>query len=177
MIGHSLGGKVAMNLALNTLCPLKKLVVIDISPRYYNLCQEHLHILSAMASVNFDNIRARSDVDSLLSQTVTNERIRLFIMKNLYRINDKRFGWRLNLSAISDNIDHIAAGIQSTNTFGKPTLFIKGLLSDYITEKDIGLILRYFPSATIATVPKASHWVHVDAPNELYSILYDFLGN
>jgi pimeloyl-ACP methyl ester carboxylesterase len=177
VIGHSLGGKVAMNLALNTLCPLKKLVVIDISPRYYNLRQEHLNIISAMASVNFGNIRARSDVDNLLSQTVTNERIRLFIMKNLYRINDKRFGWRLNLSAIRDNIDNIAAGIQSTNTFKQPTLFVRGILSEYITDQDFGLIYKYFPSATIATIPHTSHWVHVDAPDELYSILYNFLGN
>ncbi|MCD4745887.1 MAG: alpha/beta fold hydrolase [Bacteroidales bacterium] len=175
IIGHSMGGKVAMNLALSYPELLEKLIIIDINLRQYTLLKTHTDIIKTMLSVNFENIKFRIEVDEFLSETIDSFWIRQLILKNLYRINKNKFAWRINLEAISNNYKEILKGINSGKKFKKPALFIRGGVSDYITNEDFNLIYKNFPCAEIHTIKSASHWVHVDAPDELYKIFSEFL--
>ncbi|MCK4676848.1 MAG: alpha/beta fold hydrolase [Bacteroidales bacterium] len=174
LIGHSMGGKVAMNFVLDVALPVKKLVVIDISTRGYLSRQTHIEIIHAMQSVDFDKITKRSEVETELAP-IKSSRLRQFILKNLYRVNDRRFGWRINLEAIFENLDLISEGIETDKTYDYPTLFIKGEASDYIQEDDSDLILNIFPQAVVKTIDGATHWLHADKPDDLCLLLSDFL--
>lgn len=176
IIGHSMGGKVAMNFAIEHPYMVQKLVVIDISPRVYSTRSAHEDIISAMESVNFDEVDYRQDVEEKLKLQINSERIRWFILKNLYRMNRGRLAWRINIRNIAANIDQIANGIVFDGAYVGPTMFVRGSESDYITEKDEELILKYFPNAFIETIYGAAHWVHADAPDELCSLLSSFFG-
>lgn len=175
LIGHSMGGKVAMNFALDNPARVEKLIVVDISLREYSARQEHMDIIHAMMSVNFDEINSREDVETIVSRSVKSERIRLFIMKNLYRIGQKRFAWRMNVPAIYENVENVFIGVESSYTYDKPALFIKGGASDYILESDFDAIRQRFPAAQFQTIEGASHWVHADKPDALCEVLSGFL--
>lgn len=176
IIGHSMGGKVAMNFALDNPAKVDKLIVVDISLRHYSARQEHMEIVRAMLSVNFDHVTSRNEVEELISASVKSPRIRMFIMKNLYRIGKNRLSWRLNVKDIYENIENVFEGISSPYTFEKPALFVKGGNSDYIIEEDIDSILKNFPLAQFKTIEGASHWVHADKPDELCAIFSEFLN-
>lgn len=175
LIGHSMGGKVAMSFALDTGIKINKLVVVDISPGAYTPKQIHIEIIRAMQSVDFDAARKRQDVNKMLSEYIDSPRIRQFIMKNLYRISSERFGWRLNLNALSANLEEISGAIESDNNFPDPVLFVKGGNSDYIKNEDEEYIYKLFPNAMIRTIEGATHWVHADKGDELCRLLSEFL--
>ncbi len=176
IIGHSMGGKVAMQFTLDNPDVVSKLIVVDISPVKYPDRDAHFTIISAMMSINFDGIHSRQEVDDLLKSRISEDSTRQFIMKSLYRKTKNTFDWRLNLSAINNNMDYIFSGIESNGIFDKPVLFIKGGLSDYIQDNHIPQIKQFFPNAKIITIEKAGHWVHADAPQEVCEIFSDFLG-
>lgn len=175
IIGHSMGGKVAMQFALEYPDMLKKLVAIDISPVKYPTRDSQSDILTAMMSVNFDAVHSRKEIDDLLKDSIPDDGTRLFIMKNLHRRAGNTYDWRPNISAINNNMDHMFAGIESNSQFNKPVLFIKAGKSDYITEDHYHLIKKYFPLSKIVTVENSGHWVHVDAPGEVSRILREFI--
>lgn len=176
IIGHSMGGKVAMNFALEHPYMVQKLVVIDISPRAYNTRSVHEDIIAAMESVDFDEADYRQDVEDQLKAHIKSQRIRWFILKNLYRLNRGRLTWRINIGAIAANMENIAAGMVFDGAFPGQTMFVRGSDSDYITQDDEELILKYFPNAFIETIEGAGHWLHADAPDELCSLLSSFFG-
>jgi esterase len=176
IIGHSMGGKVAMNFALEHPYMVQKLVVVDISPRAYNTRSVHEDIIAAMQSVNFDEVDYRQDVDEKLKVHVKSQRIRWFILKNLHRLNRGRLAWRINIDAIAANMENIAAGMVYEGAYPGPVMFVRGSESDYIKEEDEELILKYFPNATIETIEGAAHWIHADAPDELCDLLSSFFG-
>lgn len=175
LIGHSMGGKVAMNFALDYPAKVDKLIVVDISLREYPARQEHMEIIHAMMAVDFDQVQSREDVETIVAKSVTSERVRLFIMKNLYRIGQKRLAWRMNIKSIYDNIENVFLGVESPYVFEKPALFIKGGASNYILEEDYAPIKEKFPAARFQTIQGASHWVHADKPDELCEALSVFL--
>jgi pimeloyl-ACP methyl ester carboxylesterase len=176
LIGHSMGGKVAMNFALDHPNLLNQLVVIDISPRRYPARSVHSDIINAMLSVNLQQVTSRSQVEALLQNALPDIRIRQFILKNLYYRAPHKPAWRPNLEAIHNNLELIFDEIQRGRTFTKPSLFIRGGLSDYITPADESVIREMFPLAQIKTIPSATHWVHADAPMELCRLLSASLG-
>lgn len=176
LIGHSMGGKVAMNFALDHPELLAQLVVIDISPRRYPARSVHSDIINAMLSVNLEQVSSRSQVEVLLQKALPDVRIRQFILKNLYYRAPGKPAWRPNLEAIQNNLEFIFDGIPPGRTFLKPSLFVRGGLSDYITPQDESLIREMFPLAQIKTIPSATHWVHADAPKELCRLLSASLG-
>lgn len=176
IIGHSMGGKVAMNFAVEHPYMVQKLVVIDISPRAYATRSIHEDIITVMLSVNFDEADYRQDVEEQLKPYIADQRIRWFILKNLYRMNRGRLGWRVNISAISANMDQVAAGMIFEGAFPGSTMFVRGSESNYITEADEEIIQKYFPNSFIETIEGAGHWVHADAPDELCRLLSSFLG-
>lgn len=177
LIGHSMGGKLAMNFCMEYPGMVSKLIIIDIPPREFPARQSHIQVLNAMQNMDFDKVSSRSDVEEALATTITSQSLRLFIMKNLYRVNKDRFAWRLNVEAITSNIDNVMEGVPKLQEYIKPALFVRGALSDYILDEDKESILSYFPQAKFADIPEAGHWVHADNPDDLCKVFNTFLGS
>lgn len=174
IMGHSMGGKVAMNYALKHPTHITKLIVVDIAPKAYP--PHHDEIIDALKSVDLSTVTSRGDVDAQLAKTISQESVRLFLMKNLYRKEDNTFGWRMNLAAIDKNYENVAASVASDVPFKKSTLFIKGGRSRYILPEDVyGSIEHLFTLVEVETIPNAGHWVHAEAPNEVYGLVTRFL--
>ncbi|MFA5974054.1 MAG: alpha/beta fold hydrolase [Lentimicrobiaceae bacterium] len=176
LIGHSMGGKVAMTYALENPGNVNKLVVIDISPRRYPERVAHTQIISQMMGIDLEKITTRGEVEKILESRIPEPRVRMFIMKNLYYKMQGKLAWRLNLETINQSMDMLFDSIQSESQYKGPTLFIRGGKSDYVPDVDFPLIKSMFPEAIIKTIPGASHWIHADAPEELCVLLSDFLG-
>jgi len=175
LIGHSMGGKVAMTYALENTGKVQKLVIIDISPRKYPERITHTQIISQMMGIDLENTKTRGEVEKILDSKISEPRIRMFILKNLYYKIDGNLAWRLNLDAINQSMDLLFDGIRSESLYKGPTLFIRGGKSDYVPDSDIPLIKNLFPEVLIKTISGASHWIHADAPEELCVLLSDFL--
>jgi esterase len=175
LMGHSMGGKLAMHFAMHYPEMVDKLVVVDISPGQTRVRQNHLKILQAMKSVNFDLVETRQEVDRILAGFVPSESIRLFILKNLVRVDRHRLAWRINLHAIELNLDEIMEGVPAASPFRNQTLFIRGGESDYILDEDIKLISELFPGYRLKTIPNAGHWVHADQPEQFIAEAQEFL--
>jgi len=174
LIGHSMGGKTAMNFALEYPHRVEKLIIVDISPKAYPVL--HTDILNGLLSINLTRVHSRSEADKQLARLVPQKNVRQFLLKNLYRDETKRYLWRLNLAALNRHIDSLGSGIYSTNPkYDKPVLFLRGENSQYILESDKELIDAIFPSARIVSIPNASHWVHYENPSELLTKIENFL--
>jgi len=176
LIGHSMGGKVAMNFALEYPQRVDKLIVVDISTRSYPARKQHMDIMTAMLSIDFDNVGSREEIEEIITEKVKSHRITQFVLKNLYRIGKKRLAWRLNIEDIYNNIENVFEGIDSSYSYDNPALFIKGGASDYILDDDYKLIKKNFPNSQFKTIENASHWVHADAPDELCQNFSEFLN-
>lgn len=174
ILGHSMGGKVAMHLATQYPKKVDKLIVVDIAPKYYP--PHHQQIFEGFHSVDLANLENRRDADDQMSRVISNIGVRQFILKNLDRNKDGSFAWKLNLSAIEKAIEKVGEGIEGKVSFDGTTLFIAGGKSDYITNQDHSLIHSYFPNAEIATVAGAGHWVHAERPKELGELVIEFLS-
>jgi esterase len=177
ILGHSMGGKVAMRFALENPDIPKALIIADISMRSYRRRYRHLEMIDAMMNVNFETAETREDIEEQLRPKIKEERVLLFAMKNLYRRERSgQFAWRLNMEAINLNMDEIFDGITSDNLFEKPALFIRGEKSDYVKYKDFDQIYRHFPKADIKTIENAGHWLHADRPEEFQKAVMEFLS-
>ncbi len=175
IMGHSMGGKVAMNYALKYPTRLTKLIVVDIAPKAYP--PHHDEIIDALQSVDLSTVTSRGEVDAQLAKTIHEDEVRLFLMKNLYRKEDNTFGWRMNLDAIEKNYANIAAAITADVPFKKSTLFIKGGRSRYIKPEDQYTNIEHlFTQVEIETIPEAGHWVHAEAPDKVYDLVTRFLS-
>jgi len=174
IIGHSMGGKVAMRFALENPHMLKKLVVVDITLKAYGPRDNHRQIIEAMNSVDFELVRNRSEIEKQLAVYIPDFRIRQFIMKNLHRKDKNEFEWRIYLEGLENNLDQMFDSIDTIIKFDKPTLFIKGGASDYILIEDFPQIRYNFPNAEIITIAGATHWVHVEAMERFYQLTLGF---
>jgi esterase len=173
IMGHSMGGKVAMNFALSYPEKLSKLIVVDIAPRPYPV--HHQDIIDGLNAIGISTMTSRTQAEAALTPYIPEAETRLFLLKNLYRREDNSFGWRMNLAAIEKNIEEVGRETTSDTPFTKPTLFIKGEKSRYIQDKDIPSIQHLFPQAKIETVANAGHWVHAEAPEKFYQLVVDFI--
>lgn len=176
ILGHSMGGKVVIKFALENPSLIDKAIIIDISLKKYPKRLIHEKIIFAMSRINFEMVNSRKEVDMLLSERLSDIRLRQFILKNLYWKNKRKLAWRINFKAICNHLDELFDGINTFNKFEKPALFIRGGLSDYILEKDYSVINYNFPNSRIVTIKNASHWVHADAPDEFYKLILYFLN-
>ena len=174
MMGHSMGGKVAMNLALKYPALVSKLIVVDIAPRPYPV--HHQDIIAGLNAVDLSALESRSAAEVALTPYIPEAEVRLFLLKNLYRREDNTFGWRMNLPVIEREIEAVGQEITAAEPYTNPTLFIKGGQSRYIQEKDLGPIQRLFPQSQVVTIAEAGHWVHAEAPAEFYQLVVDFIG-
>ena len=173
LIGHSMGGKTAMTAAALFPHLIEKLVVVDISPKYY--APHHQQILKGLKAVDDATLTSRGDADEVLSQYVKEKPVRMFLLKNLYWKQKERLGLRLNLDVLSKEIEELGQGLPGDYTYSKPTLFIKGERSNYITSEDHGLIGKHFPNSKISVIPRAGHWVHAENKKAFYEEVMKFL--
>jgi len=175
LIGHSLGGIISMQFALQNTDFVKKIVIVDISLRKYRNYDDHQQLINAMLSVDFSICHKRSDVEKQLMYTIKSQKLCQFLLKNVYWRNKDTLDWRLNLAGINENLPLIYENTTDDNQFNGPALFIRGGLSDYIRDEDLDEIYKKFPRAELLTVPNATHWVHADAPEEFLKIVSRFL--
>jgi esterase len=175
LIGHSMGGKVAMHYALEYPGTVEKLIVADISPKTYFPRQTHIQMVNTMLEVDFNDVITRKEVEEFLELRIKDIRIRHFILKNLYYVHKDRLGWRLNAEAISNNLENIFSSVPASGEFNKPSLFVRGGNSDYILDEDNEMIMSLFPQAQVVTIPGAGHWLHADQPDLLCRTFSSFL--
>ena len=172
-VGHSLGGKVVMQLAHLYPEIVRKMVVIDIVNRQYH--RRHDPHFDGMKSLHLDTLESRSEADRLLRDSIPDMRTRQFIVKNLQKENGGGYSWKFNLSSIYDHYDNILSPILFDYVY-TPTLFVRGALSDYIQEEDIEGLYRSFPAGEVITIEEAGHWVHADQLDRLILEIKNFLN-
>ncbi len=174
LLGHSMGGKTAMLFA--TMYPerVSKLIVSDISPRYYPL--HHQLILKGLSALDFEVIKTRKEAEDILANFVSEFGIRQFLLKNLYWVKKGQLGLRINLKALKENIEEIGEALPMHSIFEGDTLFLKADRSGYISHDDEILIKTHFPNAVIDTIKNSGHWLHAENPKEFYENVIRFLS-
>ncbi len=175
LLGHSMGGKVAMQLATEYPSLVHRLVVVDIAPKTYPA--GHDQILSAIESLPLDRIGSRKEAADYLAGFQLEESVAQFILKNLYRTDQGKYNWRMNFNVLKRHYDEILVNpLNPFLQFNEPTLFIKGGQSEnYIRLQDTAMIQGYFSNSKIVTIQGAGHWVHAEEPELFYNTVNDFL--
>ena len=174
LLGHSMGGKVAMQFALNFPTQIEKLSIVDIAPRAY--APEHRPLLDALLSLPVHTFTTYAKFDTALAPSVPDTALRQFLSKNLARNETSGFHWRIALDAISENYDQLTQAIESTKPFQKPTLFFRAGRSRFIQDGDVAGIRKIFSNVEIVTITDAGHWVHVDTAERFYQVVTQFLA-
>lgn len=172
VLGHSMGGKVAMRFAQTHSCRVDKLIVVDIAPRDTLLPMAELR---ALLDLDVGSLARRSDADSALAPAIPEHGVRQFLLKNLERRPEGGFRWRANLQAIAASAPAIASAPGLHGVVPRPALFVRGERSGYIRDQDVPGIRRLFPNGRVVTIPGAGHWVHVEAPEAFLRAVTGFL--
>ena len=175
VLGHSMGGKTAMQFACTYPELTEKLLVADIAPKYYP--PHHQPIIDSLNALKIHEMRSRSDADAQLGQRITDFGTRQFLLKNLYWIEKGKLDFRFNLRVLSQKMDDIGENIAATDSFDGPTLFLKGDRSEYISQSDVSTIKRHFPKATLETIDNAGHWLHAENPKQFFERSIAFLAD
>jgi esterase len=173
VIGHSMGGKVAMLLATTHPELVDRLIVADIGPKFY--APHHQDILAGLNAVDFSLKPGRTEVEENLKNYIPDFGTRQFLMKSLYWKEPGQLGFRFNLSVFNDKISEIGKALAVDLTFEKPTLFIRGGNSNYILDGDFENIENHFSDSKIETIPNAGHWLHAENPKLFYELASAFL--
>ena len=185
LAGHSMGGKTAIAFAAKWPEMIYGLLIADISPftnedtlRPVN--SQHLTILRTILSIDLSEVKSRNEAESLLSEKISSEKVRGFILKNLQRNAGDIFTWKLNALSLLNNLDKIMAGIELKAEFtefvtGFPAIFLKGGNSDYLKASDTAIIRKVFPAAEFIVIQGAGHWIHADKPDEVIKYLRKLL--
>jgi len=173
LLGHSMGGKTAMLLATKYPELVYKLIIADISPRYYPI--HHDAILDGLGRLDFSKLKSRGEADDVLSEYVQDVSTRMFLLKNLYWVEKGQLGLRLNLEVLKANVSEVGEALPMHSTFNKETLFLRGDKSEYIGETDEAIIRRHFLNSEIVTISNAGHWLHAENPKEFYDNVIKFI--
>jgi esterase len=172
IIGHSMGGKVAMAFSQHYPQWLRKLVVVDIAPRQYQ--DEHSTLLRALLALDLALYAKRKEVDDALKMVLPNKAVRQFLLMNL-ALNGEKIIWRINLQALYDNYSQLLKAVCEGETIIIPSYFIRGGQSNYIRDDDEDSIKTCFPYAELFTIEHAGHWVHAEAPQHFLTKITEFL--
>ena len=174
LLGHSMGGKTAMLFA--TLYPelVSKLIIADISPRFYPI--HHDAILQGLNSLDFNVLKSRSQADKQLANYVSDFGTRQFLLKNLYWIEKGKLALRINLDALTENVSEVGEALPIHAKFEGDTLFLRGDKSEYIGNQDEAIIKNHFPEANIITISNAGHWLHAENPEDFYNAVTNFVN-
>ena len=170
LLGHSMGGKAAMVLAVSHPPSLRRLIVADIAPVGYGHTQ--LHLIEAMGDLDPQTVSSRAEADAALSRAIEEPGIRAFLLQSL---DMKAAKWRLNLDALERDMQQILGFPDLDGKFDGPTLFLTGAESDYVLPDHRPRIKNLFPAARFAKLPGAGHWLHADKPREFEAAIRTFL--
>ena len=174
-LGHSLGGKVSMEISLMFPDRVNSLIVADIAPVNYH--SRHNHIFKALRSVDLAAVKSRNQADQQMQAYVTDAAVRRFLLKNLVKVNDV-WQWRINLDGIEANYLHLLSENSSDQLpYQRPVLFIKGEKSDYLLPEYREQILKRFPNATFKEMQNTGHWLHAEKPDLFARIVKRFLAS
>ncbi|EGC33684.1 hypothetical protein DICPUDRAFT_154256 [Dictyostelium purpureum] len=188
IIGHSMGGRVAMLYALLYPETINKLVIVDISPSHLksHTIMEFREYLERMDSMDVKNLKNRKEAEDWLAPVVPERGVRLFLLTNLILGDNGHYHWRINIKGLLEKIDNVASfptpteisemSTSKTNKYTRPTLFIAGGKSHFIRDQDTQLINSYFPNYELEVVPNAGHWVHAEDPKTFVQIVSDFIN-
>jgi len=185
LIGHSMGGKTAMLYTISYAEMIKNLIVVDISPRNYNIIvnntiqtSDHKLILEAMNKLDLNAVTSRSKAIEMLSKDIPDINLCQFLLKNLRRNKNHTYEWKINLNAINTNITNMLSGVSRGNNDmpNHSVLFVRAENSRYIMDDDYFLIRKIFPKTEIVTIPDAGHWVHVEQPDLLIKTICYFIN-
>jgi len=172
IIGHSMGGKTAMQFSALYPDMIEKMVIVDIGPKDYK--PNHDLIFKALLAVPIDEVQSRKEVEEILSEYIEDYGVRLFLMKNLQRKKEGGFRWKMNLRLLNKEYANIIAAIETNEPVEVDTLFIYGSKSNYIVPSDIESINEIFPEAGFEELD-AGHWIHAEKPDELVGLVKSFL--
>ena len=171
LLGHSMGGKVAMHVAQTNAKLLSKLVVVDMGIKQYP--PHHQHILQGIHSVQLEGVNSRAEADKQLTEFIDSEGVKQFLLKNLYWKEKGKLAWRMNVSVLENSMNEILSALPEKEVF-TPTAFIRGELSNYVLDDDVSEIENYFPDSQFITIPEAGHWVHAEKPEEFVDAVLGF---
>lgn len=171
LMGHSMGGKVAINFAQKSEDLLDKLVVVDMGTKEYPM--HHEHILKGIHAVTLDNVSSRRVAATQMSDHIESNGIKQFLLKNLYWKEKGQLAWRMNVAVLENEMPNILSQM-SNDEIMIPTLFIRGELSNYILDEDIENLEHQFPDSEIVTIEGAGHWVHAESPDDFLDALLGF---
>jgi pimeloyl-ACP methyl ester carboxylesterase len=173
LLGHSMGGKVAMWVDYLFPNTLSKIIVVDIAPKKYP--SGHTDVFNALNAVDFSVAKTRKDVEIQIRKHLLNEAVIQFLLKNVYWETPEKLNWRFNLSAIENHYEEILNAVPDYSS-STPALFIKGELSNYITNEDIEDIQKHYPNYHLVSIPKAGHWVHAEQPQIFMEEVLKFIS-
>lgn len=172
LLGHSLGGKVAMQFATTFPDRVDKLVVVDMAIRAY--ADAHTQLMDAMLAIDLSTMRSRNEVDLELSTSIDEAMVRQFLLMNLVRSSDQLI-WRINLAGLKANYPAMQQAVCESVLYDKASLFIRGEHSDYVRDDDVNDIKSHFTKAEFASLP-TGHWVHAEQPQAFIALVERFLG-
>ena len=173
LLGHSMGGKTAMNYAVNYPDNLSKLIIADIGPKQYPL--HHQDILKALSALDFSIVKTRKIANEVISEYIKNDGVRQFLAKNLYWKHPDELALRINLPVLIENIEEVGKALSENSIYHKDTLFLRGANSNYIENVDELLIKKQFPNSEIQTIKNAGHWLHAEKPERCAKLILKFL--
>ena len=174
LLGHSMGGKTAMNFALRYSQLVEKLIIVDISPRYYP--PHHENILAALMSLDFQVIRSRKRAEEQLSNYISDLGTRQFLLKNLHWLENGKLGLKINIEVLKNSGEAIGQAVSCDKVFDKPTLFMIGSNSNYVDKSsDNHMIKSYFLNTEMIEIKGAGHWPHAEQPKLFFDHLISWI--
>ena len=169
-----MGGKTAMNYAVNYPDNLSKLIIADIGPKQYPT--HHQDILKALSALDFSIVKTRKIANEVISEYIKNDGVRQFLAKNLYWKHPDELALRINLPVLIENIEEVGKLLSENSIYHKETLFVRGANSNYIENEDELLIKNHFPNSEIQTIENAGHWLHAENPKDFYNEVMNFIS-
>lgn len=173
LLGHSMGGKAAMRFAQRWPEFLASLMVADIGPQAYP--PHHDKILEALRTADQVALKSRKSAEAHLARFIEEPGVRQFLLKNLYWKEKTALAWRMNVADIDRQMDRILEALPD-EIVEVPTLFMRGLSSNYLRDKDLLTLPERFPDVRVLDFPGAGHWLHAEQPDRLYQLVVDFVG-
>ncbi len=174
VIGHSMGGKTAMQFAIDNPALCQQFISMDMAPKAYG--SGHDLVFEALMGLDMDSLGSRKEAESEMAHSIVDPGVLLFLLKNLSRKPDGTFEWKMNIQSLYDNYPEITKAIESDFPVSIPCLFVKGANSEYITADDEDEVLNLFPLAEFVEVTNAGHWVHTENPEQLIKVIRDFIS-
>ena len=173
LLGHSMGGKLAMTFALRYPQRVSKLILADIAPVAYH--PRHNSIFAGLLAVDLANLQNRAQAQAALATHISEAGVQQFLLKSLVKNADDSFSWRFNLKALKANYAKLTGEPQTEGRYDGPVLFIKGADSDYILPEHKALIVQLFPKAQAKIIQGTGHWLHAEKPAAFTKLVQDFL--